>query len=111
MDVNQTCDDLVMYTNIKSLCCAPNNIIMLYVNCTSVKNNNKVRKKDRKQKLANNENRAPPLPTVPRPMPYRTHTQTPQTWCKKSLKANCSPEKESSVSGLQVLRNPAGKTA
>ena len=42
IDINQTCGgDLAMYTNIRSLCCTPNNIIMLYANCTSIKNNNK----------------------------------------------------------------------
>ena len=42
IDINQSCGgDLAMYTNIKALCCTPNNIIMLYVNCTSIKNNNK----------------------------------------------------------------------
>ena len=67
----------------------------------------KLEKKTGSRKLANNENRAPPLPTAPptHAIQPRTHTQTPQTRWKKSLKANCSPEKQSSVSGLQVLRN------
>ena len=39
MDVNQTyCGDrFTVYTNIESLCCAPETNIMLYVNYTSIK--------------------------------------------------------------------------
>ena len=67
----------------------------------------KLEKRSWSRKLANNENRAPPLPTAPptHTLQPRTHTQTPQTWWKQSLKANRSPEKQSSVSGLQVLRH------
>lgn len=108
IDINQTCGgDLAMYTNIKSLCCTPNNIIMLLSTVPQLKIIIKLEKKTGSRKLANNENRAPPLPTAPptHALQPRTHTQTPQTWWKQSWKANRSPEKQSSVSGLQVLRH------
>ena len=38
IDINQTnCDHFAIYTNMESLCCTPENNIMLYVNYSSIK--------------------------------------------------------------------------